>query len=418
MTRKRSRGKQGKRRKEPKDRPAAGRAGSATARMVAERIAAAGPSYLEDNFIRILQGCASLRQEPEFANLYFEPRQTLEAAARHFLRFRRRLMRAARRGTEAAAPLYDDYRIAVMNDLDTPQFRRQLQRRLGQCMDRLKYGHDAEKIEMALVLSTLLSDDVSQLVKGKDALPLGVYGLATAIYEDSFDRAMEQTRDAREIIGDELYALWCAKHNREDLKAITAAVDQISAFEELAVRIETVPALVLAWQRQEQYLIEEFESQIIHSGLTLTPNPFTPDEVALAMDRMERRHLSKPWSLSRYSAVLAAANLARCIRETLDEIVSPQKIAETIELFKSVGQACLENDDDRLHALVPQIQAAICHLQSEQASSRNQVFGPIFLLSFVTALKDADALGPHWRRLFKRIERSRLLRRMGGTAEP
>jgi hypothetical protein len=386
--------------------------------MVAERIAAAGPSYLEDNFIRILQGCAILRQEPEFANLYFEPRQTLEAAARRFLRFRRRLMRAARRGTEAAASIYDDYRIAVMNDLDTPQFRRQLQRRLGRCMDRLKYGHDAEKIEMVLFLSTLLSDEVSQLVKGKDALPLGVYGLATAIYEDSFDRAMEQTRDAREIVGDELTALWCAKHNREDLKVITAAVDQISGFEELAVRIETVPALALAWQRQEQYLIEEFESQIVHSGLTLTPNPFTPDEVALAMDRMERRHLSKPWSPSRYSTVLAAANLARCIRETLDEVVSPRKIAEMIEMFKSVGQACLENDDEQLHALVPQIQAAICHLESERASLRNQVLGPIFLLNFVTTLKDADALGPHWRRLFKRIERSRLLRRMGGTAEP
>ena len=285
-------------------------------------------------------------------------------------------------------------------------------------MDRLKYGHDAEKMEMALVLSTLLSDEVSQLVKGKDALPLGVYGLATAIYEDSFDQAMESTKDAREVIGDELYALWCAKHNRKDLKTITAAVDQISAFEELAVRIETVPALALAWKRQERYLIEEFESQIIHSGLTLTPNPFTPDEIALAIGRMERRQLSKPWSLSRYSAVLAAANFARCIRETLDEVVSPQKIAEMIEMFKSVGQACLENDDDRLYALVPQIQAAICHLQSEQASSRNQVLGPIFLLSFVTALNDADALGPHWRRLFKRIERSRLLRRMGGTAEP
>jgi hypothetical protein len=120
--------------------------------MVAERIAAAGPSYFADNFIRILQGCTILRQEPEFANLYFEPRQTREAAARRFLRFRPRLMRAARRGTEAAAPLYDDYRIAVMNDLDTPQFRRQLQRRLGQCMDRLKYDHNAEKIEMVLFI--------------------------------------------------------------------------------------------------------------------------------------------------------------------------------------------------------------------------------------------------------------------------
>lgn len=383
--------------------------------MVAGRIAAAGPNYFRDNFIRLLQGCATLRQEPEFADLYLDPTQTLEAAAYHFPRFVRRMRRAARRGVGAAA--YDDYRIAVLNDLDTPQFRRQLQRRLARCIDRLKHGHDAEKFETALFISALLSDKASKLVKGKDALPLGIYGLVTVIYEDSFDRAMEKAPDARDVVGDELYELWCAKHNKEDLEVITAAVDQISAFEELAVRMGTTPALALAWKRQERYLVEELQSQMVHLGLTFTPSSFTPEEVALAMDKIEQRHLSKPWSLSRYSAVLAAANFARCVRETLDEIVSPHRIAEMIEVFESVGQKCLESDDDRLRALVPHFQAAICHLQSEQTSSRNKVVQTMYLLSFLTAVGDADALNPRWQRFLKHLKRSRFLRRMGGTAE-
>jgi len=120
-----------------------------------------------------MQGGAALRQEPEFADLYFEPRQTLEAAARHFPRFSQRLRRVARRDENAVAPVYDDYRIAVLNDLDTPQFRQQLQRRLEQCIDRLKYGHDVEKLETALFISVLLSNKASKTMKGKKPLPLG-----------------------------------------------------------------------------------------------------------------------------------------------------------------------------------------------------------------------------------------------------
>ena len=383
--------------------------------MVAERIAAAGPDYLQDNFIRIMQGCAILRQEPEFADLYFEPRQTLETAARHFPRFRRRLVRAARRGTEAATTTYDNYRIAVLDDLDTPQFRCQLQHRLEQCMDRLNCGCDADKIEMALFLSVLLGDKASKLVKGKGALPLGVYGLVTTIYEDSFDRAMGEMDDACDVVGDDLYDMWCAKHNKEDMEAITATTEQISDFEELATHIKADPALALAWKRQERYLLEELESQIANVGLTFTPSLFTPDEVVLAMDKMEQRHLSNPWSLSRYFALLAMANFAFCIQKTVNEIVSLQRVTEMIERFKSAGTKSLESDDDRIRALVPHIQAAIHHLQSEQMPSRNRVVRMMYLLSFSATLSDlgaADTLSPRWQRLLKRLEKSRLLRRV------
>jgi len=411
MTKKRSRRKQAKR-KGPKGQPAADRPASTTASKVAERIAAAGPKYLEDNFVRIMQASTNLRQEPEFVDLYFEPRPTLDAVARYFPRFRSRLMRAARRGTEAVAPVYDDYRIAVMDDLDTPQFRRQLQRRLERCMGRLTRSGDVDNLEIILVLSMLLGDEGRQMARGRDALPLGVYGLATAIYEDSYDRAMREVPSARDIVGDELYDLWCAEHHDEDLEVIAAAVERISAFDELGRHIERNPRLALAWERQQQSLVEDLQLRMASLGFTFSPGLFTHDEAALAIDMMEQRHLSKPWSLSRYFALPAMISFTNCIRDTVDEIVTPERMAEMIEAFRSVGREALESDDDRLHALVPHVQAAIHYLQSEPTPSRNRIVGAVYLLSCVTVLGDLEDPDPRWQRFFKRLEKSRLLRNM------
>ena len=70
-----------------------------------------------------MQGSVVLRREKEFADFYLEPVPLLEAAARCFPRFNRRAKRVARRGEEGVTPIYDDYRIAVLDELDTPQLR-------------------------------------------------------------------------------------------------------------------------------------------------------------------------------------------------------------------------------------------------------------------------------------------------------
>jgi hypothetical protein len=409
MTRKRSR-----RKGKPEGKPTTDKTVSSSAMMVSERIAAGGADYLWDNFIRIMQDCDILRREPEFADFYLDPKQTLEAAARHFPRFARRLGQVdLQEDEEEAAPIYDDYRIAVLDDLDSPQLRQQLQGRLKQCTDRLKRGHDAEKIELALFLSVLLSDEMGEILKGREALPLGLYGLVTTIYEDSFDRAMEETSGARDVVGDELYETWCARHREEDLAAIAAVTERISAFGELATHLETNPALARAWRRQEAYLLEEFQLRLVWGDISFGPGFFTAEEVALSMRKMEQRYWNRPWSLSRYVTIVALLNFRKCIGETLDEIVSPRRMAGMAEGFREMGQGFLEAGDERLRSLVPHVQAAIRHLQDEETPSQNRVVTAMYLLSFLAAVKDRDALGPHWRRLFERLERSFLPRERG-----
>jgi hypothetical protein len=98
----------------------------ATAQQVAERIIAEGPEYLDKNLVRMMLTSANLRDEREFADLTFDPQRTLEAAARHFPRFRRRILRTAERNEGDAGMVYDDYRIAAMEELDTPRLREYL----------------------------------------------------------------------------------------------------------------------------------------------------------------------------------------------------------------------------------------------------------------------------------------------------
>jgi hypothetical protein len=359
-----------------------------------------------------MQSSVDLRSEPEFADLYLDPVPLLEAATRRFPRFRRRAKQLARRADQETASVYDDYRIAVLGDLDTPELRRELQGRLDRCLDRLKYGNDEEKIEATVLTSMLLSDEASQILKGKRSLPLGVYGLVTALYEDSFDRAMETVPGAQGVVGDDLYVLWCDDHQEEDLALVEAVVKGLAAFGELASRRESDRALAQAWRRQKDYLRESLWLRIADGMFIIEPRVFSPDEIALAIERMEQRHWRKPWSLSRYVIVVAVFSLVRCIREVMDEIMSPQRIAGLVEALTAIGQACVESDDPRRRAWIPAVQAGIDDLVEAELPSRSRVLQVLYVQDLVQTLGDSDAPNPHWQRLIKRLESSPLYRRL------
>lgn len=277
-------------------------------------------------------------------------------------------------------------------------------------------ARDLDGVQMSLVISGVLSSGASELDREK--LPLGAIGLVTAIYETSFDRAMETVEDARDRISGDLYDAWCAVRHREDMEVITAATEDVggrdhpAAFEELVERVETHPDLALAWERQECYLIEALKSRMPRGGLGFKPLPFKA-KVKLVMDRVEQRALSKPWNLSRYVPLLALRGAVSCARETLDEHLKASEIAAVERGFEALGQACLEGDDEQQRALVPHMVAAVRHLRGEPVPSRNAIVQMMFAYAFIGTLvgaEGADTLSPFWRRLAKRLDRSALLR--------
>jgi hypothetical protein len=201
------------------------------------------------------------------------------------------------------------------------------------------------------------------------------------------------------------------------MQIITTAIEQINAFAGLEERIAADPTLALAWKRQELDLIKEFQTKILEMGLHISPDFFTPDEAMLALDKLERQYLSKPWSLSRYFPMRGFPNLSECVRETLVETMTPQRVIEMSNKLKLLGQRCLESDDDRLYTLAPHIQAAIHHLERE-TPSQNQVAATLYLVqSLGVAINDIDALSPRLQRFFKQMGKSRMIQKMSRELE-
>ena len=193
--------------------------------------------------------------------------------------------------------VYDDYRIAALEDLDTPQLREEVRRRLDRFVARAHHRGAPYKVEAAILLSILL--DAEQKVT-KKPVPLGICGLMTVIYEDTLDRAMAEVPGAQEIAGEELTELWRSRRMEKDMAALTAATKKAKSLDDLERRITSDPDLSLAWRCQQPHLLEALDDELVQLGADFVPGYFTAEEATLAMDRMEEEHLSKPWHLSRY----------------------------------------------------------------------------------------------------------------------
>jgi hypothetical protein len=373
----------------------------ATVQEVTERIISGGADYLDENIIRLMQASGELRDEREFADFTLDPQQTLEAAAHHFARFRRRLSRAARRDKDKAAMVYDDYRIAALEDLDTPQLREEVRRRLNRFVARAQHRGDPDKLEAAILLSILL--DAEQKAT-KKPVPLGICGLMTVVYEDTFDRAMAEVPDAQEIAGEELTELWRSRRMEKDMAALTAVTKKAKSLDDLERRITSDPDLSLAWRCQQPHLLKALDHELAHLGADFVPGYFTAEEATLAMDRMEEEHLSKPWHMSRYIMTVALLYWLQSIRDVLDEIVTPERQAEIASGLRTAGQRVLERDDPERRALAPHFLAAAENVANDDWPAGNRVLISMYLVSFCEGLSDLESLSPQWQRLIHRMD--------------
>lgn len=410
MTKKRKRARAKKR---SRSKSSSSRSISDAGMRVLERAVTGGAQYILESLPHVLQASAELRTEKEFANYYLEPKPLLEAAARRFPRFRRRAKRRTRLGRPLEASLYDDYRIAVLGDLDTPALRKELGNRAQRCFERLMFGSDEPNIESALFLSMLLDPEKGRVLRRGKRVPLGLMGLVTVVYEESFDRAMETVPEARETAGESLYSVWCDRHKEQDLAELDALLEGLPEFDQLGVRLKAESRLAWVWKRQQEGILESLWVHIVSGVLSFEPGFFAPEEIQTAMDRMERRHWSKPWNLSRYLLIPASLNLLACINETLDEIMSRERTAELVKALQAVGQSCFASQDEQMRSFVLAVQAGIEELAVVEPVSRTKVVQNLFLHELIETLSEAKDLSPHWLRFSQQVARSRLIRSMG-----
>lgn len=402
MAAKRSAKKTKQSRRRGEDRPDA-------ALAMTQRLVQGGPEYLQQNFIHWMEDSARLQQEPEFSDFCFDLPRTLAVATRQFARFKGRLVKAIKADQrETFATTYDDYRIAAVAELATPEFKRQLIRRLEQCGQRLGRSKNTDLFETATVITVFLNSDKI----GEAKMPLGVYGLVTGIYETSFDRAMREVPEACEVVSADLYGLWQARHQLEDLALLDQAVAAAATFDELLATVMAEPALVLALQRQEDHLIEEFEQATITGELPFDIDFFTPAETYLAIEQMECRYLSRPWSLSRYLNLLTALNFTKCLAQVLDELATPQRQGEATAWWQATGRRCFDHADEAWRKFVLSALAVIQSLQHYPPQTRSRVLMFMYMAEVVQyIITSTDQLSPVFVKSFKRVEKSLLLKK-------
>lgn len=368
-----------------------------------------GPDYLDENLPRLIASSGDLRNEREFADLTLDPQRTLEVAALHFARFRRRLLRTAKRNLERLDEVYDEYRIAAIEELETPELRADLRRRLDRFIARNQHRGDPDKLEAAMFYAMCLAPEQEVLQK---PLPLGLFGLMTVIYEETINRAMAEIPDAEEIAGEELTDIWRLSHMKEDLTALAAATKRARTLDDLSRRIETEADLALAWRRQQPLLLETLEMELARWEPDFVPGYFTAEEVAQAMERMERERLSKPWHLSRYILPVALTHWFGIVQDLLAERITPERQAQIAAGLRASGQRVLKSKDPEKRALAPHFLAAADSVANENQPANNTILQSMFLISFSTALDNQDALSPQWRRFVQRLDNSHFVQEL------
>ena len=149
------------------------------------RVISGGTDYLMKNLIRIMTDSVKLVEEPEMIDLHLDGQEAAEITQRWMKKYDKRLSAARIKGQDDFQEVFDEMRIKIIAELATPQFRKEVDRRLQAMLDRLSASEDLVKLEMVLLLKPLL---------GMKNVPWGLCGLIIAIY----NRAMQQTIQAYE----------------------------------------------------------------------------------------------------------------------------------------------------------------------------------------------------------------------------
>lgn len=321
-------------------RGAPGRTGGRLVSLQAEELGRSLSSLTRDQLLQRLErnllGAIALRNEPEFADFFFDGDAVLEVTASHLDRYEARLTELEKRGDrEALQELYDLMRIDVVAELVTSEVRRDLQERTRRCIERLKQGREADKLEMALYVDVLLS--------GQDkVIPLGLCGLFTAIYEDSL-RRVETIGEAEQALRKALADL--LPEGRDlDAVELLAAVERPEVVARFTQILESHPGLRDQIEQDLDRMIEEV-GQAIHDG-KIAATFFTEEEVLrifadLALVLGEAVSSPKPPDQQAVMETLTAL-----MEQNLSEIMTRER-SEQFRLYLQKAGSAFQRSADR-----------------------------------------------------------------------
>ena len=247
---------------------------SPATQIVVNRIASGGVDYLMQNLIRIMTDSVKLAEEPEFIDFNLDGEKAAEVSQRWMKKYEKRLTAAREKGSDKFQEVFDEMRIEVINELATPAFRKDVDKRLQAMLDRLTTSDDLEKLEMVLLLKPLL--DMKRV-------PWGLCGLILAIFERSMEKGIQKYEDEISVYEEVVKAL---KDEGEDKIDVIKLIKSPGKLEQIGQKVfEAKPGLRERVEKQILDMVVAFEKELAKGKITL--DLFTEAELVLPFQRLQ-----------------------------------------------------------------------------------------------------------------------------------
>ena len=201
-------------------------------------------------------------------------------------------------------------RIEVVAELATPAFRKDVDERLQALLDRLMTTEDLTKLEMVMLLKSLL---------GMKSIPWGLCGLILAVYNRTMQCAMQEYEEEKSLYDSMVEALKAEGVDNIDILTILEQPDKL---EQIGQKLfEAQPELRQRAEKQIWEMVEAFEDRLGHGDVDLSL--FSEEELMLPFQRLQVE-FGEPFMQVQPSEVMRE-HAFDAIRQAITEIMTPER---------------------------------------------------------------------------------------------
>jgi hypothetical protein len=286
------------------------RENSPAALIMAQRMANGGGDYLEENLIRIMIDSVKLAKEAEFRDLYLDGEKAAQVTERWLKKYEKRLEAAKKIGSDEYHEVGDDMRIKIIEELATPAFRTDVEKRLQTLRDRLVMGRDTRKLEMVMMLIPVLQTK---------NIPWGLCGLILEIYNRTMQRGLRMYEEDQGLFDAVEEALRAEGKEKMDFSTILKHPDKL---EEVGKKVfEAQPGLREHAEKRIWEMVKAFEKELAKGDIQL--GLFSEEELMLPFQRIQAES-GEPFTQVQPSEEMSD-RVFEAIRQALVAIMTPDR---------------------------------------------------------------------------------------------
>lgn len=285
------------------------------AQKVIQKIAALREDQMEERFEWALIESERLADEAEFTDLTLDLEKTVVVTQKRIEKNTAKLEKAAKHGPDAHHMMVDEVKIQIMDTLASPRFKKDVIHRLDQLIQRLMTTSEVDKLEIALTVLPLL-----KIRK----LPWGICGLVLAIYHRTLEPVIKDVTLTDEIFD---YLLEADK-NGGDIAEILELANHPDPEQAILEKLETDPEFRTRIEQKLEEDMDEFDQAFLEGKVHL--DLFSEDELLISIKRLIKAFpdFEVDFDLSRYDPQQAVITFIDTIRDSIVEIMTPERLAQ------------------------------------------------------------------------------------------